>query len=104
MPLKPLASAPLTMLSEISVTAANSAFELAVLTVFPRSPRYRFVPEKPPDFIFLLINLNMPAQATGVKQVKWLKSTLKDTPLLYFYAIEQTYYNAVCLSITQSVP
>lgn len=32
MPLKPLASAPLTMLSEISVTAANSAFELAVLT------------------------------------------------------------------------
>jgi len=32
MPFKPFVSAPLTTLSEISVTAAKRAFELAVLT------------------------------------------------------------------------
>ena len=58
--MKPFASAPFRTESDISATAAKAIFEPADLKVFPRSPKYRFVPENPSPLIHLLINLKVP--------------------------------------------
>jgi hypothetical protein len=57
------------------------------LTVFPRSPRYRFVPEKPTDFMFWLINLNMPAQMHNpqISKTSHRLQYITEDKTLYFF-------------------